>query len=139
MPTSTHILKIGVIVSKGGKLLLVKKKDGQSFILPGGKPEVGENDLQTIHREISEELGCRVEPRSVSYLATFTDKAADLKATQVTVRVYTAKLVGNPEPRSEIDKLTWFDAWHDSKDQLAPSIRNQILPYLIARRELESA
>jgi 8-oxo-dGTP diphosphatase len=139
MAAIKHILKIGVIVSDGHKLLVVRKKDGRSFILPGGKPEAGENDLQTISREIAEELGCRVEPHSVSYLATFTDTAADMVATEVTVRVYSAKLVGKPEARSEIDTLAWFDAWRDSTDQLAPSIRNQILPYLIKHKELESA
>ncbi|MEZ5996074.1 MAG: NUDIX domain-containing protein [Hyphomonadaceae bacterium] len=139
MATTKHIFKIGVIVSDGHRLLVVRKKDGRSFILPGGKPEAGENDLQTIAREIDEELGCAVEPRSVSYLATFTDTAADMVATEITLRVYSAKLIGEPEARSEIDTLAWFDAWRDSTDELAPSIRNQILPYLIKHKELENA
>ncbi len=45
---------INAIFIKNNELLLVKKR--KIWILPGGKPEIGENDLQCLCREIDEEL-----------------------------------------------------------------------------------
>jgi len=45
---------ISAIIIKNKKLLLVKKKE--TWILPGGKPEENETDLECLKREIDEEL-----------------------------------------------------------------------------------
>ena len=73
-----RIVKIGLAVTDGNRVLLVKKRGGQRFILPGGKPEIGEQDLDTLRREIQEELGCDIESNSVEFVGSFTDAAADL-------------------------------------------------------------
>jgi 8-oxo-dGTP diphosphatase len=136
MPQHREILKIGVAVTDRGRLLLVRKKGTSSYILPGGKPEGGEDDLQTLVREIQEELGCGVDPRSVTFLGSFSDTAADILDTTVIIRLYAAKLVGDPSPRSEIETVKWYCPNVDSSRSLAPSLRNQIVPFLCARRRL---
>jgi 8-oxo-dGTP diphosphatase len=129
-----EILKIGLAVTEMGRLLVVRKKGTKSYILPGGKPEKGEDDLQALSREVEEELGCSLNPQTVSFLGSFSDAAADMHDTTVTVRLYTAELVGEPSPRAEIETVKWYSPSVDSGDILAPSIQNQILPFLRDRR-----
>ncbi|MEK6856014.1 MAG: NUDIX domain-containing protein [Nanoarchaeota archaeon] len=47
-------IAINALIIKNGKVLLVRK--GETWILPGGKLEEGENDLQCLSREVAEEL-----------------------------------------------------------------------------------
>lgn len=131
-----EILKIGLAITEMGRLLVVRKKGTKSFILPGGKPEKGEDDLQALSREVEEELGCSLNPQTVSFLGSFSDTAADLHNTTVTVRLYTAELIGEPSPRAEIETIKWYSPSVDRDEILAPSIQNQILPFLRDRRWL---
>jgi len=135
-PNGREILKIGLAVTAMGRLLVVRKRGTKSYILPGGKPEKGEDDFQALSREVEEELGCTLNPKTVSFLGAFTDTAADMQGTTVTVRLYTAELVGEPSPRAEIETMKWYSPNVDSSDLLAPSIQNQILPFLRDRRWL---
>lgn len=134
--TGRQILKIGLAVTDGDRLLVVRKRGGSLYILPGGKPEPGENDLEALSRELDEELGCRLDTASVEFLGAFSDSAADLHNTTVTVRLYSARLVGNPAPHSEIENLKWFSLAEDNATTLAPSIQNHILPFLFAEGRL---
>jgi 8-oxo-dGTP diphosphatase len=135
-PQRREILKVGLAVTDRGQLLVVRKKGTTSYILPGGKPENGEDDLQTLAREIEEELGCRLDPRTIAFLGCFSDSAADMHDTKVTVRLYAAELVGNPSPRSEIESVKWHCPSVDSDGSLAPSLQNQIVPFLCAQGRL---
>lgn len=47
-------IAINAAIVQDNKLLLVRKK--QTWILPGGKLEIGENDLECLCREIDEEI-----------------------------------------------------------------------------------
>jgi 8-oxo-dGTP diphosphatase len=69
------------------RLLLVRKRGGKSYILPGGKLEAGENDLDALVREIDEELGCTLDRETIVFLGAFSDIAADLTDTTVLVRL----------------------------------------------------
>ena len=56
---------IGAAIINEGKLLIVRKK--QSWILPGGKPEPGESDLDCLCREVGQELsGTKLEVAKMS-------------------------------------------------------------------------
>jgi 8-oxo-dGTP diphosphatase len=136
MSQQREIVKIGLAVTDDNRLLLVRKKGGESYILPGGKPEMGENDLQALVREIEEELGCGVDASSVDFLGSFSDVAADLQNTIVTVRLYSARLTGMPSPQSEIEHLMWFKPDSENDLTLAPSLQNQIVPFLCAQGHL---
>jgi 8-oxo-dGTP diphosphatase len=134
MLKNREILKIGLAVTAGDRLLVVKKKGGSLYILPGGKPEAGENDIAALAREIEEELGCHLDSSSLVFLGSFSDVAADLENTIVTIRLYAAQLLGDPAPKSEIENLKWFSINdNDGGAFLAPSLQNQIVPFLYAR------
>src|SRR5262249_24974963 len=96
-----------------------------------GKPEATENDLEALTRELAEELGCGLDLKSVSYLGSFADQAADKPAFRVVVRLYLGRLLGDPVPQSEIEFLKWFSPFQDSADILAPSLQNHIVPFLL--------
>ena len=138
MPHRHQILKIGLAVTEIDRLLVVRKRGTCTYILPGGKPERGEDDLQALTREIEEELGCTLDTDTVVFLGAFSDTASDLVDTTVTVRLYGAKLVGSPHPQSEIENLEWFRPGIDTDLCLAPSLQNHIIPFLCSHGRLSS-
>lgn len=125
------IHKVGLAAEREGHLLVARKRGSHVFILPGGKPEGEENDLQTLSREIREELGCGIE--RLYLRGVFKDIAADASETIVVVRLYSGSLVGEPTPSSEIEELAWVNIRKPAL-KLAPSISNGILPYLRRRK-----
>jgi 8-oxo-dGTP diphosphatase len=123
-----HIIKVGLAVVRDGRILMVRKRTGLSFILPGGKPESDENELQVLVRELDEELGCRLV--SAEYLGDFSAPAADLVDTTVTVRLYRGEISGDPVPRSEIEEFRWISIV-SPEAAVAPSLSGKILPFLM--------
>ena len=128
-----NITKIGLAVVDRGKILVVRKRGTNILILPGGKPEQGEEDLATLLREITEELSCSIDEKTITYLGTFSDQIADLANTTVTIRLYGGNLIGNPTPSSEIEHLVWLDLTTPNIDCLAPSLTNSIIPFIFHR------
>lgn len=125
-----EIIKIGLVVMDGDRVLLVKKWGSNFLILPGGKPENNETDTQTLSRELDEELGCDVVPDQLTFLGTFSDEAAGLPGVKVTIRLYAGSVVGTPIPHSEIESIVWWTAAEQNHPVLAPSLKNSILPFL---------
>jgi 8-oxo-dGTP diphosphatase len=132
MTATKNILKVGLASVRRGRLLVVRKFGMTHFILPGGKPERGEQDLETLRRELNEELGCTVS--HIRFEGAFTDVAAELIDTVVTIRLFAGRLRGPLEPASEIEELAWVKLDEPPTVPLAPSITNQILPYLSKTR-----
>lgn len=129
---SRHIVKVGLAAIEDGRLLLVRKRGSEIHILPGGKPESDEDDIAALRREIEEELGCALAPMP-AFLGEFTDQVAGEVSTTVTVRLYAGALEGEPRPRSEIESLHWFSPDDADGTRLAPSLENQIVPFLSDR------
>lgn len=123
-----HVFKIGLAVVRNGKILVVRKRGKSLFILPGGKPEDGEGDLDALDREIAEELGCCVVAPKLE--GDFSDVAAEMADMMVTVRLYSGELSEPPRACSEIVELAWVDLNGNPSVPLAPSIINRILPHL---------
>lgn len=121
------IHKVGLAALDEGRLLVARKSGSDVFILPGGKPEGDENDLQTLARELQEELDCGLERPFLR--GVFKDLAAGISDAVVVVRLYSGELVGEPRPCSEIEELAWVDI-HKPSVKLAPSIEREILPFL---------
>lgn len=120
------VMKYGLIILRDNKFLICRKKDTELFILPGGKPEGNENAEQCIQREILEELNCKVDVKSLKYLGDFEDIAANEKNLIVQIRLYQGRIIGNPEPSSEIAELKWFGK-DDEYEILSPILRNKIV------------
>jgi ADP-ribose pyrophosphatase YjhB (NUDIX family) len=124
--------KIGLLAIRDNRILLCRKRHTTSLlILPGGCLEPGETAAQCLSRELREELG-EVRLEQVEYVGTYTDRAAGESHKTVRIELYRAELIGDVSPHSEIKELVWF-AGNADPAQLAPSLRNQILPDLIHR------
>jgi len=127
--------KIGALILRGDRILLCRKnRDTSRLILPGGRIERGESDLECLAREIREELGA-VTLEEIEYLGTYEDQASMddprvLKSLRITL--YRAQLSGEPTPASEIRELVWFGPASD-RSALTPILVNRILPDLLAR------
>ena len=115
--------KIALLYIKNGKVLSTRSIGKDTWYFPGGKREGSESDLETLVREIREELSVDIQPETVEFYGVFEAQAHG-KAEGVVVRMtcYTAKFAGEPEPDHEIAELTWMtsaDAWRSSTvDQL---------------------
>jgi 8-oxo-dGTP diphosphatase len=86
---------------ENGRILCGRPRGKDVFFIPGGKREGTETDLQTLLREIAEELTVALLPDTVRHVGTY-------EADQVRMSCYTADYQGTLEASSEIDELAWF-------------------------------
>lgn len=131
------IVKIGLVtLDDRGRVLVVRKEGGATFILPGGKPEGSdESDMACLERELGEELGVRPSG-ALDYMGRFSAPAADRPGDTVVLRAWRGAIHGEPSPRAEIAELRWIDP--ASPDvPIATSITEHLLPLLTARADGE--
>jgi 8-oxo-dGTP diphosphatase len=84
-----------------GRILCGRPRGKDVFYIPGGKREGAETDLQTLLREITEELAVVLLPDTVHHVGTY-------EAGQVRMSCYTGDYQGTLVASSEIDELAWF-------------------------------
>ena len=127
---SSHRLVVisTLVATDNNKMLLVRKNGASSFILPGGKPEIGETNEDAVRREVKEELGCQIS--DLVYVGAFRDEAADAPGIEVIVHVHTGRLCSDPAPQAEICEMIWCDMT-EPQVMLAPSLSRQIIPFFI--------
>ncbi|MEU8307117.1 NUDIX domain-containing protein [Actinomadura sp. NPDC048955] len=106
---STFIDKIAWIHLDGGRILSTRSRGKDVYYLPGGKREPGESDLDTLVREIREELAVTIAPATAARLGTFQAQAhGHSEGVTVQMTCYTADHQGEPTPSSEIEEVTWL-------------------------------
>ncbi|MFC5753542.1 NUDIX domain-containing protein [Actinomadura rugatobispora] len=111
--------KVAWVRLEGGKVLSTRSRGKEVFYLPGGKREGGESDLETLVREIREELAVEILPGSVERLGVWEAQAHGQSA-GVTVRMscYTADHRGTPTASSEIAEVDWLS--YADRERVAP-------------------
>jgi 8-oxo-dGTP diphosphatase len=124
----------GVAVDGSGRVLLVRKRGTERFMLPGGKLAEGEGASEALARELEEELGCTLagEPR---LLGSFSAPAANEPGHRVDALLFTVELGGVPRACAEIDALDWHDPHSEPAYRLAPLARDHVLPLVRARQK----
>lgn len=125
------IYKVGAIILNEKKQLLVVRKpfkDRTEFILPGGKQEKGEDDEETLIRELKEELGVSV--KSFSFFGKFQGQAV-FENTPLVMSLYTVEIDGQPSPQSEIKECLWID--RHSSCLVGAVLSKQVFPTLISK------
>jgi 8-oxo-dGTP diphosphatase len=120
-----------VIRDADGRMLLVRKRGTTTFMKPGGKRDGGENDLETLARELEEELGCRLVDAEL--LGRFTAPAANEAGFTVQSATYLTSVEGDIAALAEIEELAWIDPAAPGDLRLAPLLTDAVLPALLAR------
>jgi 8-oxo-dGTP diphosphatase len=123
---------VAAAIIDGGRVLLASKQEAPDvFYLPGGKPETNEEPLETLARELEEELSVAI--LEAELFSVVSDEAA-LEGTEMEMQVYLVRVGGPIAPRAEIAALAWVCSNGECPGRLAPAIQNQVLPQLVARR-----
>lgn len=132
--------KIGLLIldDEQAKFLVCEKDNfTNDFIMPGGKIEEGENDIECLKRELAEELQVDVDEASLKFIGEYLDVAAGDWTKDVSIKLYLGKIIGKPKPSQEIIGIEWLSKDDLSHPRLSPIIKNKIIPDLIARKILK--
>lgn len=104
-----NIDKVAWIYIQNRKLLGARTKGKIPFYVPGGKRETGEADLETLVREINEELSIAIDPSSATFSGEFQAQAhGKEEGVMVVMQCYEADFKGEITPSSEIEEIGWL-------------------------------
>jgi len=126
-----EINKVVALCIRDKKLLIVRNKGEMMFFSLGGRIESGETELECLHREVKEEVGCSI--KQPVHFKIFEGMNHDGTKT-IRLSCYLAELEGNITPQSEIEEYAWIDKDYLQKGiQVAPTLEKQIIPELIKK------
>ncbi len=129
------VLKIATacLLDDAGRLLIVRKQGTQLFMLPGGKIEHGEAPLDALKRELQEELGLKMESSSLQSLGHFSSRSANEPDHWVEAEIFLGHAQSAVTAQAEIEALAWLDLNAQHRCELAPLLREQVIPALLKR------
>ena len=101
--------KVAFLYLQDGKILSTRSKGKDKYYIPGGKREAGESDIETLVREVKEELSVDIIKSSAKLYGVFEAQAHG-KAEGVIVKMtcYTAEFTGELKADSEIAEIVWL-------------------------------
>lgn len=96
---------VNAVIIKSKTILLFRKRD--TWILPGGKPKEGENNLECLVREFGEEAS-GAEIGIIRYFGRFVGTTPH-RGDELTAHVYFADIFGekNVRPSAEIEEAKY--------------------------------
>ncbi len=102
--------KVAWIQVADGRILSTRSHGRSRYYLPGGKREAGEDDLDTLTREIKEELTVDLLPTTAVFVGEFSAQAdAHPDGVVVRMRCYECAYEGEPQAAAEIAEVIWLD------------------------------
>ena len=122
--------KVGGIIIYNKKILVQwKKNNREECIIPGGKREGEETDLETLRRELMEELS--VELVDAKFIGGYDDIAV-FSNEPIHVQTYIATIRGKIKCNNEIEEAIWIDKDYKNKGIKVGSILGEhVIPELI--------
>ena len=91
------------------QLMCTRSRGKDTYYIPGGKREGNETDIETLVREVKEELCVDIIESTVQLYGVFQTQAhGKNKGTFVQNTCYTAEFVGAPRADSEIAEIVWL-------------------------------
>ena len=115
----TFIDKLAWIHIQDGKILSTVSKGKDTYYIPGGKRELGENDEEALIREIKEELSIDILPNTIKKFGVFEAQAhGKPEGTVVRMTCYESDYTGTLAPSAEIAEIVWIT--HKDKDKSSP-------------------
>jgi 8-oxo-dGTP pyrophosphatase MutT (NUDIX family) len=92
-----------------GRILCARPRGKDVFYIPGGKREGVESDLETLVREIKEELTVLLDPETVTHVGTYeAEVPGSPEGVVVRMACYSGDYRGELAPSSEIEEVAWF-------------------------------
>lgn len=134
-PVEPGVITVSGVVlrSPEGLVLTVRKRGTGRFMLPGGKPERGEDARAAAVRECREEIGIEIDPEALEPVGTFLTAAANEPGHQVRGTIFQHPAPGRVAPAAEIAELRWLDpSVRPLPDDLAPLLAEKVIPALEA-------
>lgn len=129
-----------VLTDADGRIVLVRKRGTDRFMLPGGKIEPGEDPAACAVREAAEELGVRLDPERLDLLGVWEAAAANEPGHAVHGHIYAHPWVpgtgphGDLVPAGEIEAvLRLHPDEAEGRGDLAPLFQFRVLPALRRR------
>lgn len=99
----------GLISIADQKLLLAYSNNKKAWYLPGGKIDAGENSLQSLRREILEELNIDLDPLKISYYCHITAPAYGVTPEIIMEQdCFLYPLTEQIQPSNEIGEVKYF-------------------------------
>lgn len=136
MPT-IHVCA-AIILDSEQRLLMVRKRGTEAFLQPGGKPEPGETAVQTIARELAEELLLELPLDRFIPLGRFEEQAANEPGFLVTADAFAVHLTAAEAQAAtasaEIEEARWLTVDEALTVPLAPLSREYFLPLVTSGR-----
>ena len=133
--TSIHVCA-AIILDPDQRLLMVRKRGTTAFLQPGGKPEAGETPVQTIARELAEELRLQLAPERFLPLGRFEEQAANEPGFRVIAEAFAVHLTvteaASATASAEIAEARWLTPAEALEVDLAPLSRHQFLPLVMS-------
>lgn len=119
-----------IILNPHKDLLVVRKYKSTYHMLPGGKIEAGEEPIQTLVRELNEELSLQFAPEDFNFLGAHETAAANEADTIVVGNIF---LLQEPlnflvEASAEIEEVKWISKTNYSDFKLAHLLEEFALP-----------
>lgn len=101
--------KVAFLYLQKGKILSTRSKGKDKFYIPGGKREANETDIQTLVREVKEELSVDIIESTARFYGIFQAQAhGQAEGVIVKMTCYTADFCGELTPDSEIAEIVWL-------------------------------
>lgn len=132
MSLNNVIDKVGGIILKDKKILVQRKKNNrEECIIPEGKRENGETDLETLKRELMEEL--TVELIDAEFLGGYDDIAC-FSNKPIHVQAYLVTVLGEIQCNNEIKEALWIDRnYKEQGIKVGRILGEHVIPELIER------
>lgn len=124
--------RIGALIVKDRKLLLVTGYEESFYWSPGGKLHGEESHGSCLARELEEELG--VEMTSMKHFLSYEGPDDKNGSTRKAV-FYLVTVSGSITPGKEITKAEWFSAkeLQGGKISLAKRLQSRVIPLLVEK------